>query len=348
MKLPIYAKDKGNKGTMELPQQFHEPIRHDLIKKAVLALQNAKRQPYGSKIGAGMRHSVEISKRRRDYRGSYGHGISRVPRKILSRRGTRMNWVGAEAPGMRGGRKAHPPKADKIWDQKLNEKEKRKAIRSALSATLIPFHITARGHIPPQGFPFLMHEDIESMTKTKDVKNMLLAIGCKEELARSSVTTNRAGVGKRRGRRIVRRIGPLIVVSKDCELLRAAKNIPGIDVVRVDALNAELLAPGTHPGRFTLYTTAAIERLATEHLFLKETFRGANAVAPLPPRTSAGLKKEKAQSTPAPAEQAAGKQAANKTAPKPAPQKPQQKAAQPEKKTAAAKAPTAKPKKGEQ
>ena len=48
-----------------------------------------------------------------------------------------MNWVGAFAPGTVGGRRAHPPKSEKIWSKKINKKENAKAIRSAISATLL-------------------------------------------------------------------------------------------------------------------------------------------------------------------------------------------------------------------
>ncbi|HEX9863276.1 MAG TPA: 50S ribosomal protein L4, partial [Candidatus Bathyarchaeia archaeon] len=44
-------------------------------------------------------------------------------------------------------------------------------------------------------------------------------------------------------------------------LTEAAQNIPGITVAKVNDLNAELLAPGTHPGRLTLWTNSALEQL---------------------------------------------------------------------------------------
>ena len=47
----------------------------------------------------------------------------------------------------------------------------------------------------------------------------------------------------------------------------AAKNIPGVDVVEVKSLNAELLAPGAKPGRLTLWSSAAIEVMGKEKLF---------------------------------------------------------------------------------
>ena len=71
----------------------------------------------------------------------------------------------------------------------------------------------------------------------------------------------RAGKGKRRGRKMKQAVGPLIVVVENKGLADAASNIPGVDIVAVNDLNAEVLAPGAHPGRLTLWTSGAIERL---------------------------------------------------------------------------------------
>src|SRR3989338_38182 len=117
MKIPILTPEKTKIGEKELPSHFLEEYRPDLIQRAVLALQSAARQRYGAYPEAGLRHSSKLSKRRRKYRGSYGLGISRVNRKILSRRGTRFNWAGAFSPQTVGGRRSHPPKAEKIWAQ---------------------------------------------------------------------------------------------------------------------------------------------------------------------------------------------------------------------------------------
>src|SRR3989338_1470831 len=146
MKLPTLDKNMNRKGDKELPSQFNESYRPDLIQRAVLALQSSARQRYGAKPLAGMRSSSRVSKRRRNWRGCYGFGISRVNRKILSHRGTRMHWVGAFTPQTVGGRRAHPPKAERIWDQKINDKERRKAIRSAMSATINKSLVEERGH----------------------------------------------------------------------------------------------------------------------------------------------------------------------------------------------------------
>ena len=246
-----------------MPKQFNEPVRKDLIYRAVVTVQANKRQPYGSFVDAGMNVSAKLSRRRRDYKGSYGQGIARSPRKIMSHRGTRFNWVGALAPNTVGGRRAHPPKSDRIWDKKLNVKERRKALCSALSATMNKDIVSKRGHLLPKEFPFILSNDIENIKKTKDVIELLYALGFKEELDRTKQKVKRAGLGKNRARPYKVKKSVLFVVSKKCDLNKAASNISGVDVMTPDHLNADLLAPGTKPGRLTLYTEAAVDKIAT-------------------------------------------------------------------------------------
>src|SRR3989338_4030264 len=243
MKLAILDSSNNKTGELKLPFQFEEEYRPDLIKRSVLAIQSHKRQPYAASEGAGKRSSAKLSRRRRKYRGSYGIGISRVPRKIMTRMGTRMNWVGAFAPGMVGGRRAHPPKAEKIWDNKINEKERRKALRSAIAATISKDIVRERGHIVPDNYPFLLDDKFESIEKTKSALDSFRKLGLESELLRVEDRKVRAGKGKSRGRKYRTKKGPLIVVSKIDKLSNAASNIPGIDIVDVKSLNAELLAP---------------------------------------------------------------------------------------------------------
>jgi len=268
MELKVLTAQNEQKGNITLPIQFEEEVRPDLIKRAVLAIQANSRQPYGAARQAGLRHSADLSRRRRKYRGSYGIGISRVPRKITSRRGTRMNWIGAIAPGTVGGRRAHPPKAEKIWAQKINKKEKRKAIRSAIAATLLKELVKKRGHHPPNTYPFVLDDSLEQLNKTKEVVKGLTTLGLLNELQRAAQKKIRAGKGKARGRPYKKRKGPLLVVSGNCPLLKTAKNIPGIDIVTVSRINAKQLAPGGSPARLTLFTKKAIETLDKKQLFI--------------------------------------------------------------------------------
>jgi len=267
MKLPIVDATNKKAGTKDLPIQFSEPYRPNLIKRAVLALQSAARQRFGASPEAGQRSSSETSKRRRKYRGTYGFGISRVNRKIHTRRGTRFFWVGATSPQTVGGRRAHPPKAEKDLIKNINKKENRKAIRSAMSATVDKVLVSERGHKVPETYPFIINSSFETLTKTKDVENALISLGFADELDRSAVKKVRAGKGTMRNRRYKKRKGILIVVADACPLEKSAKNIPGIDIVRANALNAECLAPGAQPGRVTLWTEKAIDSIKEGGLF---------------------------------------------------------------------------------
>lgn len=268
MKLKIIDVKNSEAGSVELPAQFSEPVRADLIARAVLAIQANKRQKYGADPRAGKKHASNISRRRRKYKGSYGKGISRVPRKTMSRNGAQFNWVGAFAPGTRGGRNANPPKAEKNWDQKINDTERRKAIRSALAATVSKEAVEARGHKVPAGYPLVLADDFQVVVKTKDFAAALTTLGFEAELDRASIRKVRAGKGTLRGRKYKTRVGPLVVVADTCEASKAARNIPGVDVVQVAQLNAELLAPGSVPGRATLFTASALTKLKELELFM--------------------------------------------------------------------------------
>jgi large subunit ribosomal protein L4e len=254
---------------IELPSQFNEEIRPDIIKRAVLAIHSHNIQPHGTDPEAGKKYSSKLSRRRRDYKTAYGIGISRVPRKILSHRGTRFNWQAATVPLAVGGRQAHPPKVDKILAKKINNKERRKAIRSAMAASVNKELVIKRGHIVTE-YPIVLQNTVETIKKTKDVLQLLTLLGLEKELLRCSRKTQKTGRARRRGRKSKKRKGPLFVVSQKCQLLKAAANIPGVEVVEVASLNAELLAPGCDIGRLTLYTQGAIERLDKLKLFTEQ------------------------------------------------------------------------------
>jgi len=253
---------------IELPPQFNEEIRYDLIRRAFLAIQSHKRQPYGASPIAGKQASAWTSKRRRSYRTSYGRGISRVSRAVLVKRGNYFIWVARNIAQAVKGKKAHPPKAEKVWYEDINKKERRKAIRSALAATTILDLVKARGHKYNGEVPIVVSSDFENLGKTKEIQKVLVNLGLKEELERIYDIKRRAGKGKRRGRAYIERKGPLVVVSDYNEkLFKALDNIPGVDVVEVKDLNVELLAPGAQAGRLTIFTDKALEIMKEKNLF---------------------------------------------------------------------------------
>ncbi|MBI2670743.1 50S ribosomal protein L4 [Candidatus Woesearchaeota archaeon] len=267
MKADILDLQANKIATIELPSQFDEEVRPDLIRRAFKAVQSSLRQPYGAYEEAGFRQYAYLSRRRRDFKATYGRGMSRAPRKIISKRGSQFIWIGAFAPGTVGGRRAHPPKVTKIYAKYINKKEKRKAIRSALSASLQTELIKLHGH-KFYNAPLILEDKIESLSKSKEVKNILIKIGLKEELLRLGNKSIRPGKGKLRGRKYKKKTGPLIIVSKECPLIKAINNMQGFDIIVVDKLNAFLLAPGGNPGRLLIWSKAAIERLKTNSLFM--------------------------------------------------------------------------------
>jgi large subunit ribosomal protein L4e len=188
-----------------------------------------------------------------------GLGIARIPR-LKGARGR-----GALAPGTVGGRAAHPPTSEKKIVKRIPKKEKRLALFSAIAATASKKIVASRGHSVEDvlGIPLIITDDLEKVKKTKEVEKTLIHLGVLSDLYRVRESRKiRAGKGKLRGRKIKQAVGPLIVVAENKGIIEAARNIPGVDVVTVNNLNAEILAPGTHPGRLTIWTNGAIERLS--------------------------------------------------------------------------------------
>jgi len=239
-------------GKITLPKVFTTPLRPDVIKRAVLAIQSNRRQPQGRDLMAGKKTTAES-------RGT-GSATARVPR-IKSGSGR-----AAFAPSTVKGRQPHPPKVEKRILRSIPKKEAKLALTSAIAATAQKETVTSRGHRTekvPQ-FPLVIEDAFESLTKAKEVEDAFMNLGIDEDLTRVKDSRNiRAGKGKRRGRKMKQAVGPLIVVVDGKSLVNAASNLPGVEVTTVANLNAEMLAPGTHPGRLTVWTNGAIEKLTT-------------------------------------------------------------------------------------
>ncbi|MBP1909304.1 50S ribosomal protein L4 [Methanolobus bombayensis] len=238
----------GNaKGDIDLPEVFDEVYRPDLIKRAVLSAQSDRYQPYGPRMYSGMDTSA--------HSWGSGRGVAQIPRLANGSRAARV-------PQAVGGRRAHPPKPEADRTEKVNKKERRMAIRSAIAATCDADLVTARGHRFDAELPLVAADDLEGVEKTKDVVSFLQNAGLYDDVIRAKEGKNiRAGKGKIRGRRFKNKKSLLIVATCDSPLMKSARNLSGVDVVSVDSLNAELLAPGTQAGRLTVWTESAISAL---------------------------------------------------------------------------------------
>jgi large subunit ribosomal protein L4e len=236
--------------TIDLPQIFATEFRPDLIRRAVSAMEANRRQPYGASPEAGMRHAVST--------WGKGRGVARVQRLSQGARG-------AQSPGTVGGRRAHPPYAERDWSKKINRREKLLAKLSALAALADPDKVRKRGHRFADGvtLPVVVEDDIEKISKTGEVLEVLESIGVGEDIRRAIKGINiRAGRGKMRNRKYRVPRSLLIVVSdKDAPLIRSAENLPGVEISDVNNLSVGVLAPGGDPGRLTLFSESALIKL---------------------------------------------------------------------------------------
>ena len=248
MKIPVLNLEKEKVDEIELPNVFQTPVRYDVIKKAVISQQSKRFQPQGRDPMAGKRTSA-VSQ-------GTGHGTARVPRlKNSSRAAFGVSIVGGHA--------AFPPKSEKVIVKNINKKEKRFAIKSGIAASAVKELVEKRGHkfTEETELPLVVDDELESITKTSEVEQLFSTLGIWSDVVRANRNKIRAGRGKMRGRKKKIGKGPLIVVSQDNGIVKAARNLPGVDIIKVNNLNAELLAPGAHPGRLILWGKTAFSSL---------------------------------------------------------------------------------------
>lgn len=180
-----------------------------------------------------------------------------------------------------------PTKVWRKWHQKINLGQKRFATASALAASSSAALLLARGHristVPE--VPLVVSSTAFSgsaITKTSAAVNLLKAVGAGADVEKVKASRKlRAGHGKLRNRRHKQRRGPLVVYNPEedgKDLVRAFRNIPGVETSSVFALNLLQLAPGGHLGRFIVWTSSAFSALdkvygsTTEPSALKRDF----------------------------------------------------------------------------
>jgi large subunit ribosomal protein L4e len=243
MQATIYNLDGEADGEVELPDVFETPVRSDLIAKAVRAAQANRKQDYGADEYAGLRTPAESM-------GS-GRGQAHIPKQDGRAR---------RVPQAVKGRAAHPPKAEKDRSLDINDKERQFAVRSALAATTDAELVAERGHeFDAEEVPVVVSDDFEDLVKTQEVLGLLEALDLDADIERADETKIKAGKGSMRGRKYRRPSSILFVTSG--EPSTAARNLAGVDVATAREVNAEDLAPGTDPGRLTVFTESAVEEV---------------------------------------------------------------------------------------
>ncbi|KAL8135985.1 large ribosomal subunit protein uL4 [Apium graveolens] len=241
--------------SLPLPDVMKSSIRPDLVSFIHSEMSNNSRQPYAVSRKAGHQTSAE----------SWGTGraVSRIPR--VPGGGTHRAGQGAFGNMCRGGRMFAPTRIWRKWHSRININQKRFAVASAIAASSVPSLVMARGHkietVPE--LPLVVSDTVEGVEKTSNAIKVLKEIGAylDAEKAKDSIGI-RPGKGKMRNRRYISRKGPLIVYGTEgAKLVKAFRNIPGVEIANVERLNLLKLAPGGHLGRFVIWTKSAFEKL---------------------------------------------------------------------------------------
>jgi large subunit ribosomal protein L4e len=260
MKISVLDINGNEKNKIDLPSVFSQQIREDIVAKVIEARKI--KQPYSPSPVGGKQHSAsgKMRHRRHVWQTHYGRGMSRIPRKVMSRRGSQFHWVGAEISSAVGGRRAHPPKVlSMINTRKINKKELQIALASAISATASAKWISKKysrlKEEDVKKVPFVIESKITNL-KTKDIMISLKKIlGDRIFEVISKVKEVRSGRGKLRGRKYKSNAGLLFVIGNK-EKMKAKS----VEHVIVKSLNANDLANGGL-GRITIYTEEAVKEL---------------------------------------------------------------------------------------
>ena len=261
--ITAYALDGSPDGDVELPPAFGTPLRRDLIRKAFVCLASHGFQPQGRKPTAGMDVVADSND------PPTGQGVARVARARGG--GGGRQGQGAEVASTRGGRQAHPPVPHKVIRKRLNKKENRLALCSAIAATASRRLAEARGHRTDGigSFPVVVSDEIESVSRASDAVRVLESLHLSADVGRLGSRRARSGRPLLRGRRKKAGKSVLFVVGDSSRLSKAVGAIPGVEAVDARNLSVLDLAPGSDPIRLTVYSRSALEeigRIRSTHL----------------------------------------------------------------------------------
>jgi len=250
----VYSTAGEATSSLPLPAVLTAPIRLDVVSQVHKSIAKNRRQAYAVSEKAGHQTSAE----------SWGTGraVARIPR--VGGGGTHRSGQGAFGNMCRGGRMFAPTKTWRKWHVKVNQNQRRFAVVSALAASALPSLVLARGHRIEEieEVPLVVAAAVESYKKTKEAVALLKTLKAYYDVVKVSNSRKlRAGKGKMRNRRHRQRRGPLVVYNEDNGIVKAFRNLPGVELVSVKRLNLLQLAPGGHIGRFVIWTEGAFAAL---------------------------------------------------------------------------------------
>ena len=270
MKADLMTLDGKKSEQIDLPIIFNTELNTKLIHKAYINLESHGFQKHSTHPTAGQDVVADSND------PPTGRGISRIAR-MKGGGGGRQGQAG-EVAGTRGGRQAHRPYANKVIYKKINKKENKLALCSAIAATTSKELIERRGHKIDgiELFPIVVEDDIESISNTRKMINVLNNLNIIQDVKRLENRKRRSGKVVLRGR--ASKIGKsvLFVVSNSEKISKACSGIPGVDSCSAKDLSVLNLAPGGTVIRLTVFSKKAIEEISqikSKHLEIMVTLQ---------------------------------------------------------------------------
>lgn len=261
MKAPVYSVEGKKVKEIELPKVFETEFNPGLIKRAVLSIESNALQPKGSDAWAGRKTTAEYIGIRSPPQAKRNINTGRARRPRTKNRRFILYGKVAGISGVVKGPKAFPPQTEKKIKEKINKKEKKQALNSAIAATTKKELVEKRGHrVESLELPLIIENDFETKTKTREVSEILKKLNLWNDVEKAKKGKKiRAGKGKRRGRKYKKAKSVLIVIGENSSIVKSSRNLEGVDISTAKNLNAKLLAPGAQAGRLTLWTENAIK-----------------------------------------------------------------------------------------
>jgi large subunit ribosomal protein L4e len=270
MKADLLTLDGKKSEQIDLPIIFNTELNTKVIQKAYINLESHGFQKHSTHPTAGQDVVADSND------PPTGRGIARIAR-MKGGGGGRQGQAG-EVAGTRGGRQAHRPYPNRVIYKKINKKENKLALCSAIAATASKELIQSRGHKIEgiESFPIIVEDEIENIANTSKMVNVIENLNISQDVERLAKRKKRTGKVALRGR--TSKIGKsvLFVVSNSEKISKACSGIPGVDACSTKNLSVLNLAPGGSLIRLTVFSKKAIEEIAqikSTHLELMVTLQ---------------------------------------------------------------------------
>ncbi|BCS90813.1 MAG: 50S ribosomal protein L4 [Candidatus Micrarchaeota archaeon] len=240
---------------IELPKEFSKEYRKDLIIRALLAENTLRLQPQGHAPEAGMQASVSYVGRRGAYRSQVHTGRPGRPRQKLSE--GRLGDV-RRIPSAVKGRRAHPHKVEKNIIEVINNKEYTKAIISAIAYT----NNAKEVYKIDKDTPIIVEDAIEKISKTKDLVSLIKRLGLEKQLEDVEKRKRiRKGLRRSARQRSYKKWLLFVTLDSNADLLKAARNIKGVDAVPLEKLSVDKLVPGGNNPRIVIWSLSSVKNI---------------------------------------------------------------------------------------